>query len=147
MQVILQEDVSSLGRAGEIVTVRDGYGRNFLLPKKKAVLADPKNVKELEHQKRAVASKQIKAKKAAEELAVKFSSVSLTIARDAGEEDKLFGSVTVKDIAEALRNEGYTIDRYAIELKTPIKQIGIFEVPVRLHSEVTATVKVWVVKK
>ena len=147
MQLILQEDIGTLGRAGDIVNVRDGYGRNFLLPKKKAVLADPKNVKELEHQKRAVASKQIKAKKAAEELAAKFSSVSLTIARDAGEEDKLFGSVTVKDIAEALRNEGYTIDRYAIELKTPIKQIGIFEVPVRLHSEVTATVKVWVVKK
>ena len=147
MQVILQEDVASLGKAGEVVRVRDGYGRNFLLPKGKAVLADPKNLKMLEHQKRVVAAKEAKRKTSAEELAAKIGSLSLTINREAGEAEKLFGSVTTKDIAEALRREGYNIDRRDINLDEPIKQLGIFDVPIRLHPEVTGTVKVWVVAK
>ena len=147
MQVILKEDVSNLGKAGDVVNVRDGYGRNFLLPKKKAILAAPNNLKQLEHQKKVVAALQMKRKKGAEEMAGKIESLSLTIPRDAGEEDKLFGSVTTKDICEALRGENYIIDRHDIHLDAPIKKLGVFEVPVKLHPEVTATVKVWVVKK
>lgn len=147
MQVILQEDVASLGKAGDVVKVRNGYGRNFLLPKGKAVVADPKNLKMLEHQKRVVAAKESKRKASAEDLATKLGSLSLTISREAGEAEKLFGSVTTKDIAEALRREGYTIDRRDIHLDEPIKQLGIFDVPVKLHPEVTGTVKVWVVAK
>ena len=147
MQVILQEDVRNVGKAGEVVDVREGFGRNYLLPKKKAVVADPGNLKVLEHQKRVVAAHQQKLKKGAEELAKKLSGVSLTIGREAGEEDKIFGSVTNKDIAEALRVEGFSIDRHDIELAAPLKQLGIFDIPVKLHQEVAATVKVWVVKK
>ncbi|MFH0799639.1 MAG: 50S ribosomal protein L9 [Pseudomonadota bacterium] len=147
MQVILQEDVVKLGKAGEVVTVREGYGRNYLLPQKKAVLAVPGNLKELEHQKRTVAAKQEKVKKAAGELAEKLKALSITIGREIGEEDRLFGSVTTKDISDALRNEGFVIDRRDIHLEEPIKQLGIFDIPVKLHSEVTGVVKVWVVKK
>ncbi len=147
MQVILKEDVANLGKAGDVVSIRDGYGRNFLLPQKKAILAAPNNLKQLEHQKKVVAALQLKAKKNAEGLSTKLADLSLTISRDAGEEDKLFGSVTTKDISEALRGEGYVVDRHDIHLEGPIKQLGIFDVPVKLHPEVTGTVKVWVVKK
>ncbi len=147
MQVILQEHIAKLGNAGDIVTVKDGFARNYLLPQKKAILADPKNMKQLEHQKRVVAAKQLKVKRGAEELAQKLQDVSVTIGREAGEEEKLFGSVTNKDIAVALRNEGFIIDRHDIKLDEPIKQLGVFDVEVKLHPEVIATVKVWVVKK
>jgi large subunit ribosomal protein L9 len=147
MQVILQEDVPNIGRAGEVVTVREGFGRNYLLPRKKAVVAQPGNLKVLEHQKRVVAARQQKLKAGAAELAKKIAGVSITIGRESGEEDKLFGSVTGKDIADALRGEGFMIDRHDLQLEAPIKQLGIFEIPVRLHHEVTATLKVWVVKK
>ncbi len=147
MQVILKEDVPNLGKAGDVVNVRDGYGRNFLLPRKKAIMAAPNNLRQLEHQKKVVAALQLKRRRTAEELSQKIAGISLTIPRDAGEEDKLFGSVTTKDISEALRVEGYVVDRHDISLEAPIKQLGIFEVPVKLHPEVTGTVKVWVVKK
>lgn len=147
MQVILQEDVHKLGKAGDVVQVREGYGRNFLLPQKKAVLADPKNLRQLEHQKRVVAAKQQKVTRKAEDLAAKLRDISLTIGREVGEEDKLFGSVTTKDISDALRNEGYIIDRHDIRLEEPIKQLGIFDIPIRLHPEVTGEVKLWVVKR
>lgn len=147
MQVILQVDVPPLGKAGDVVSVKEGYGRNFLLPQKKAVLADPKNLKMLEHQKKVVAAKQLKLKKSAETLMEKIANTTVTIARETAEEEKLFGSVTTKDIAEALRKEGITVDRHNIGLDHPIKSIGVFDVPVKLHSEVTATIKVWVVKK
>ncbi len=147
MQVILKEDVANLGKTGDVVNVKDGYGRNFLLPKKKAILAAPNNIKQLEHQKKVVEALQLKRKKQAEALSEKLAGLSLTIQRDAGEEDKLFGSVTTKDISEALRGEGYIVDRHDLVLEAPIKQLGIFDVPVKLHPEVTGTVKVWVVKK
>lgn len=147
MQLILQEDVVHLGKAGDVVNVREGHGRNYLLPQKKAVLADPRNLKLLSHQKRVVEARQIKAKKIAEELAERIKGLSITIAREAGEEDKIFGSVTVKDVADALRAEGCIIDRHAISLEAPIKQLGIFDVPIKLHAEVVGTAKVWVVKK
>ncbi len=147
MQVILQEDIDNLGRAGDIVVVKPGYARNYLLPRDKAVLADTKNIKQLDHQKRVVATKQLKVKRAAEEIAEKLKDVSITIAREVGDEEKIFGSVTTKDIHDALRNEGHIIDRHSIKLDDPIKQLGIFDVSVKLHSEVTGIVKVWVVKK
>ncbi len=147
MQVILREEISGLGKAGELVKVKEGFARNFLLPQKKAVLADPKNIKMLEHQKKVAEARQKKAKKGAEELASKISAISVTIERESGEEDKLFGSVTTRDIAEALRKDGVTLDKRIISLKEPIKQIGVTDVEVKLHPEVTATVKVWVVKK
>ena len=147
MQVILQQDVRNLGNAGDIVNVKNGYGRNYLIPKQIAVFADPKNVRELEHQKKVVVSKQLKAKKAAEDISAKLAGLSITVSREVGEEEKIFGSVTVKDIADAVRNEGYMIDRHDIKLEAPIKKLGIFDVKVRLHAEVEGTLKVWVVKK
>lgn len=147
MQVILQEDIPSLGKAGEVVNVKSGYGRNYLLPRGKAVLADPKNLRMLEHQKRVVSAKEAKRKRGAEDLAGKLSQLSITISREAGEGEKIFGSVTTKDIADSLRREGYAIDRHNIQLDEPLKQLGIFDVPIKLHPEVNGTVKVWVVKK
>lgn len=147
MQVILQENVPQLGKAGDVVTVKEGYGRNFLLPSGKAVMADPKNLRMLDHQKRVVAAKEMKRKSEAEDIARKLGELSVTISREVGEAEKLFGAVTTKDIAESLRREGYAIDRHDIKLDEPIKQLGIFDVGVKLHAEVTGTVKVWVVKK
>lgn len=147
MQVILREDIKSLGKAGEVVKVKDGYARNFLFPQGKALQADPKNLKELEHHQKSVAARQSKLKKQAEELAQKLSQVSLTIRRQAGEEEKLFGSVTTKDIADALRHENLIVDKKLIHLSAPIRQLGVFEASVKLHPEVTAALKVWVVKE
>ena len=147
MQVILQENIHSLGKAGDVVSVRDGFARNFLLPQGKAVEADPKNLRMMEHHKRVIGSKDAKRKREAETLAEKLATLSLTISREAGEEEKIFGSVTAKDIADALRHEGYVVDKHAIVVEQPLKQLGIFDVPVKIHHEVTATVKVWVVKK
>jgi len=147
MQLILQEKVPQLGEAGDIVTVKPGYGRNYLLPRGLAVTADPKNVRMLEHQKRVVAAAESKRKAKAEDLARKLAELSITISREAGEGEKIFGSVTTKDIAEGLRRENFIVDRHDIKLAEPIKQLGIFDVEVKLHSEVNGTVKVWVVKK
>lgn len=147
MEVILHEDVPNLGEAGQIVKVRDGYARNFLIPRKLAVIADSKNVKMLEHQKKIVASKQSRLKGKAQELAEKLAALSITITHEAGDEDKLFGSVTSIEIANALRAEGFVVDKRHIKLKEPIKKIGVYEIPVRLHAELDGQVKVWVVKK
>jgi large subunit ribosomal protein L9 len=147
MEVILQEDIPTLGKAGEVVKVREGYGRNYLLPQKKAVLADRKNLKQLEHHQKVIAAKQTKIAKQAGELKAKLEGHSITLAKEAGEEDKLFGSVTALEVAELLRLEGFPIDKRMVHLTDPIKSIGVFDVPVRLLTEVTATIKVWVVKK
>lgn len=147
MQVILQEDIPTLGKAGEIVKVREGYGRNYLLPTKKAILADQSSMKALEHHKRAIAARQAKLQKHAGELKAKLDQHSITIAKEAGEEGKLFGSVTSQEIAEVLREGGYAIEKRMIQIEEPIKAIGVYEVPIRLLTEVSASVKVWVVKK
>lgn len=147
MEVILHEDVPNLGEAGEVVNVKDGYARNYLIPRKLAVIADSKNIRMLEHQKKVVAAKLARNKSKAEELAGKLAAVSITIGKEAGEEDKIFGSVTTMEIANALRAEGYTIDRRHIKLQEPLKKIGVYDVPVRLHPEVDGVVKIWVVKK
>lgn len=146
IEVILREDIKSVGKAGDIVKVSPGFARNFLLPQGKAVKADTGNVKELEHHKRAVQARQSKLKKQSEELAGRIAILSLTIKKEAGEGDKLFGSVTTKDIADALRVEKILIDKRNVELTQPIKQLGIYEVSLKLHAEVTANVKVLVVK-
>ncbi len=147
MEIILHEDVPNLGHSGEVVTVKDGYARNYLLPRKMAAVADKGNVKQMEHQKRVASAKQTQMKAKCEELATKLASLSITINKEAGEEDKLFGAVTTMDIANALRAEGYTIDKRHIKLDEPIKQIGVYDVKVRLHAEVDGMVKIWVVKK
>ena len=145
MKVILREDVANLGKAGELANVRDGYGRNFLIPYGKAVLASEKNVRELEHQKRVIFQRQAKLKGAAEAVASKLGALQVTVKRKVGEQDKLFGSVTNKDIADELGRMGAEVDRHAIELAEPIKALGTYEVPVKLFAGVGAVVKVWVV--
>jgi len=145
MQLILREDVDNLGKAGELVTVKPGYGRNYLLPRKLAVTANAANVKQLKAEQAAIAARQAKLKKTAEEQASKLSAVSVTIKRKVGEQDKLFGSVTALDIAEALAAAGQKVDRRHIHLPEPIKTLGSFDVEIRLHRDVNAKVKVEVV--
>lgn len=147
MEVILHEDVANLGEAGNVVKVKAGYARNYLLPRKLAVVADPSNIQMMEHQQKIVASKISQLKAKAEELSKKLKEVSITITKEAGEEDKLFGSVTTMEISNALRAEGYVIDRRHLKMNDPIKNIGVYDIPVRLHPEVEGIVKVWVVKK
>ncbi|WP_164013493.1 50S ribosomal protein L9 [Pyxidicoccus trucidator] len=145
MKVILREDVENLGKSGELVTVKDGFGRNYLLPRKKAVLASEQNLRQLEHEKGVITARNAKLKGAAEEQAKKIGSIKVTIKRKVGEQDKLFGSVTALDIAEAVAAQGQTVDRRAIHLAEPIKSTGSYEVELRLHSEVKAKIKVDVV--
>lgn len=145
MKVILREDVPHLGKAGELATVRGGYGRNFLIPYGKAVLASEKNLRQLEHQKRVIFQQQAKLKASAEAVAQKIATLQVTIARKVGEQDKLFGSVTNKDIADAVAKLGTELDRHQIVLAEPIRELGTFDVPVKLHSQVQASIKVWVV--
>jgi large subunit ribosomal protein L9 len=142
MKVILREDVENLGRGGELVDVKPGYGRNYLLPRGLAVVANPKNIREIEHQKAVASAKAAKMKASAEALAKRLSDTPLTLKRKAGEQDKLFGSVTAMDLAEALAQRGLAIDRRSIDLGEPIKTLGDFEVPVKLHHEVVGKVKV-----
>lgn len=145
MKVILREDVSNLGKVGDVVEVRPGYGRNFLIPQSKAVLATAGNVRRIEHEKRVALAAQAKRKAGATEVAKRLGEVEITVRRRVGEQDKLFGSVTAIDIAEQLEPMGLGIERRQIHLEEPIKSLGTFEVPVRLHAEVTQTVKVNVV--
>ncbi|QSQ24556.1 50S ribosomal protein L9 [Pyxidicoccus parkwayensis] len=145
MKVILREDIENLGKSGDLVTVKDGFGRNYLLPRKKAVLASEQNMRQLEHEKAVMTARNAKLKGAAEEQAKKIGSIKVTIKRKVGEQDKLFGSVTALDIAEAVAAQGQTVDRRAIHLPEPIKSTGNFEVELRLHRDVTAKIKVDVV--
>jgi large subunit ribosomal protein L9 len=146
MKVILQEDVSNLGSTGDVVDVADGYGRNFLLPRKLAVLADERNTRRLGHQKRLAASRQAKIVAAAKELAGKINGTAVSIKRQAAAEDKIFGSVTNQDIQEALLAQGVEVERRNIVLAEPIKNIGVFQVPVKVHKDVEASVKVYVIR-
>ncbi len=144
MKVILREDVYNLGKSGEIVGVKDGYARNYLLPRSLAMMASDANVRQLEHEKSVIELRQQKLKSTAVDEAKKLGNVSIKIKRKAGEQDKLFGSVTALDIAEALASAGQKIDRRLIHLKDPIRQTGSFEVEVRLHRDVHAKVMVHV---
>ena len=144
MKVILREDVYNLGKSGEIVSVKDGYARNYLLPRSLAMMASDANVRQLDHEKSVIDLRQQKLKSTALDEAKKLGNVSIKIKRKAGEQDKLFGSVTALDIAEALASAGQKIDRRLIHLKDPIRQTGSFEVEVRLHRDVHAKVMVHV---
>ena len=145
MRIILTETVSKLGNIGDVVTVRDGYGRNYLIPRKLAIVANEKNVKGINHQKQMLESKRQHEFTKAQEYVGKLSAVQLTITRKAGEHDKLFGSVTSGDISEALKIEGFEVDRRTIVLSEPIKTVGQHAVSVRVMSGVEATVKIQVV--
>jgi large subunit ribosomal protein L9 len=147
MDVILREDVEKLGTRGQLVKVAPGYARNFLLPNKMAVAATESNKKIVEQERQAYLRREAKVESEAAELAKLVGAVSITISQKAGENDQLFGSVTSKDIAEALEKQGYTIERRKIVLEEPIKTLGEFKVPVKLHREVTAEVTVTVVKE
>ncbi len=147
MKVILQQDVANLGRVGDVVRVRDGYGRNFLVPRGLAVVADERNVRRLEHQKRQAAAKAAKVLAAAQAAADRISQTAVSIRVQAGEEGRLFGAVTNRDIAEALAAEGVVVDRKQIELAEPIKQMGVFSVPIHLAPDVDAVVKVYVIQQ
>ncbi len=147
MKVILTQDIAGLGAIGDLITVKDGYGRNHLIPQGKALQATSQNMKILEHQKRQIREKLNKAKKEAEKLAARIEAVSCTVAKNAGEEDKLFGSVTSMDIEASLKLEGIEVDRKKILLPEPIKSLGIYTIPIKLHPEVTANLKLWVVKE
>lgn len=142
MEIILTEDVPKLGHAGDIVRVKDGYARNYLLPRGKAMLATRGRVREIEHKKQVIAEKQRKEISSLEGVARQLAGLSLEFEARAGEEGKLFGSVTNADIAARLAEQGVEVDRRRIDLHDPIKQIGEYDVPVRLHREVTATVSV-----
>jgi large subunit ribosomal protein L9 len=147
MDLILREDVEKLGTRGQLVKVSPGYARNFLLPKKLAVAATESNKKIVEQERQAHLRREAKEVSDATDLGKMMTDVSVTISQKAGENDQLFGSVTSKDIAEALEKQGYTIERRKIVLDEPIRTLGEFKVPLRLHREVTAEIAVRVVKE
>jgi large subunit ribosomal protein L9 len=147
MKLILQEDVEKLGTRGEVVDVADGYARNFLVPRKLGLEATPGNMKRLDKMRATFAKKEATEKGDAQRLAELLAAVSLTFTRKTGENDHLFGSVTSGDISDALEAQGFTIEKRKIVLAEPIKVIGDHEVPVKLHREITANVKVAVRKE
>ena len=142
MKVILTQAIPNLGAAGALVTVKPGYGRNYLLPRQLAVAATEKNIRQLEHQKSGILARASKEKQNMTAMAQKLSAIELKFARKVGEQNKLFGSVTSKDVHEQLQAQGYQVDRKQVHLPEPLKEIGTHEVPVKLHSDVTAKIKV-----
>jgi large subunit ribosomal protein L9 len=147
MEVILKQDVSGLGKANNVVKVKDGFARNFLIPNNLAVPLNPANLKQLEAEKQKKSLQAQKLKNEAETLKEKLAKFSVTIPVLVQEEEKLYGSISAQDLAEALKDEGFQIDKSRIILEEPIKSLGIYEVPLKLHPEVSAKIKVWIVKK
>jgi large subunit ribosomal protein L9 len=145
MKIILREDVEKLGKAGEVVKVKDGFGRNYLIPQKLAVLANVRNMKALDHDRRTIETRAKKTRKTAEATAATLSAVSLILPAKAGEEGKLFGAITSRDIAEALGKAGVIVDRKAIQLADPIKQVGDYKVKIRVAADVFPEISVSVV--
>ena len=144
MEVILKEDVNKLGQRGDVVKVADGYGRNFLLPQKLAMEATAANKVVIEQMKQAAVRRSAKEKSEAELLVTQLNQVELVFTRKVGENDHLFGSVTAAEIAHQLEQKGFTIDRRKLQLEEPLRQLGEFHVPIKLHREVTAHIKVTV---
>ena len=147
MKVILLDEIEKLGNLGDVVEVKKGYARNYLFPRKLAVEALDKNMKILEERKRKRAQQHARQKQEMEELGRKISNISCTIPMTAGEEDKLYGSVTTEHVAEAFAAEGVKIDKKQIHLPESIRKLGVYQIEVKLHPEVTVQTKVWVVKK
>jgi large subunit ribosomal protein L9 len=147
MRIVLRTDVENVGRRGEVIKVANGFARNFLLPKKLALEATPGNMKRIDQERKVQEVHEAKEKQEAEALAGKIAQLSCTAVRKVGENEVLYGSVTTADIAELLEKEGYSLDKRKILLDEPIKALGIYEVPVKIHPQVTASLKVWVVKE
>ncbi len=147
MKIILKKDIDTLGTSGQIITVKNGYARNYLIPQGLALEATPGNLRAFEFENKAAQKRLQRGKKEAEGLAEKLEKLSLTVAVQVGEEEKLFGSVTSQNIADLLKDNGFELDRRKIILEDPIKALGVYDVPVKLHPEVTANVKVWVVRE
>jgi large subunit ribosomal protein L9 len=147
MQLILTQDVDHLGKAGEVVTVKPGYGRNYLIPRGLAISATARNVNRLEHDRQAIERRVAKERAGAQSIADRLNGMTLQFERQVGEEDKLFGSVSNRDIAEQLKKAGIDVDHRKIELDQPIKALGKYEVNVRLGAGVAANLKFWVVAK
>lgn len=147
MKVILKQDYQNLGKFGETVEVKDGFARNYLIPRNYAIMATPQNLKVFEQDRKKEEIKQAKDKRAAELLADKLKDVSLTATVAVGEEDKVFGAITSQNIAELLNAKGFDIDRRKIQLSEPLKALGVYEVAIKLHTDVEAIIKVWVVKE
>jgi large subunit ribosomal protein L9 len=147
MEVILMEDVPTLGYAGDLVKVSEGYARNYLLPRKKAVRATAATLKAVEREQHSLEHKQDKLEQEAQELSQRIEEISCTISKPAGEEGKLFGAVTSADIEEALQGQGVSVDRKKIVLEEPIKNLGVYTVSLKLHPQVMAQLKLWVVKE
>ena len=147
MKVILLRDVESLGSAGEVVQVKSGFARNFLIPQRQALVASDTNVAQFESKRKQHAAVSEREQRAAEAIAKQLEADSLTAQVRVGEEDRLFGSVTVQNIADLLTEKDYDIDRRAIQLEEPIRALGVYTIDVRLHADVTAKVKLWVVKE
>ncbi len=147
MKVILRKNFDQLGRVGDIVEVKDGYARNFLLPRQIAYIATKGNVRALEEEKKQIEKAEAKLFESAKKIAEELANVSITIPVKVGEEDKIFGSVTSQMIADALKEKNYDIDKRKIEISEPIKALGIYDINIKLHPEVTATVKTWIVRE
>ncbi len=147
MKVLLRQDFDKLGDAGKVVNVKDGYARNFLIPRGIVFEASERNLHVLEQEKKRYAVMKLKEKKAAEAFSAKLDGVSITAAMPVGEDDRIFGSVTNQDIADLLAAKGFEIDKRKIILEEPVKALGIYEIPIKLHSEIESKVKLWVVKQ
>ena len=147
MKVILLKDIEALGSAGEVVEVKNGYGRNFLIPRNEALVATAANMAQFKSRRKQQETLAERDRRAAEALAKKLETESITAQVKVGEEERLFGSVTAQNIAELLNEKGYEIDRRAIHLEDPIRELGVYNVEVRLYPEVVAAVKLWVVKE
>ena len=147
MKVILRKNFDQLGQMGDIIDVKDGYARNFLIPRNIVFAAQKGNLRALEEEKKQLSKKKVKEHQAAERHAAELEKISVTIPVKVGEEDKIFGTVTTQMIADSLKEKGHDIDKRKIEISEPIKSLGIYSVNVKLHPNVTAVVKTWVVRE
>lgn len=147
MKIILRKNFDQLGQIGDVVEVKDGFARNFLLPRDIAFAAQKGNIRALDEEKKQLAKKKVKEHQAAEKLAAELEKVSVTIPVKVGEEDKIFGTVTTQMIADAVKEKGFEIDKRKIEIVEQIKSLGIYSVNIKLHPSVTAVVKTWVVRE
>ena len=147
MKLILTAEVDHLGAPGDTVEVKDGYGRNYLIPRGKAYIATPGNINRYEEEKKFFDAREIKEREEAQALASRLTNVSCTIAKKVGENEVLYGSVTNADIAAVLKDEGFNVDKRKIVIDEPLKKLGVYNIPIKLHAEVTAELKVWVVKE
>ncbi len=147
MKIILKENLEKLGDKNEIVNVKDGYARNYLFPKNLALKATKSNVNVIKELEKVKEKKEKSVTRTAQKLADKLKNISITVSTEAGEDEKIFGSVTTQQIAELLDEKGFKIDKHQIIIETPIKNLGVFNISIKIHKEITAEVKLWVVKK